>query len=175
MDWIERRLAKYIDKEKALNYLRHSALSAEALSNSRLLSATKVVKDFVNPSVDSGNLREGDGVYTNDELSYENAPIAKVTGKQRETVQSMAQTGKEVAEKLHLDNVDIVTDTANLEGKQKDAKGFYNTKTGKITIVVPNHRDAQDVIMTVLHEAVGHKGLRHLVGDKEMDKFTMVI
>ena len=173
--WFNKGYATYINKEKALSYLRIPAPIAGAQDNQELLSATKVVKDFVNPSVDSGNLREGDGVYTNDELSYENAPIAKVTGKQRETAQSMAQAGKEVAEKLHLDNVDIVTDTANLEGKQKDAKGFYNTKTGKITIVVPNHRDAQDVIMTVLHEAVGHKGLRHLVGDKEMDKFTMAI
>ena len=173
--WFNKGYATYINKEKALSYLRIPAPIAGAQDNQELSSATKVVKDFVNPSVDSGNLREGDAVYTNDELSYENAPIAKVTGKQRETVQSMAQTGKEVAEKLHLDNVDIVTDTANLEGKQKDAKGFYNTKTGKITIVVPNHRDAQDVIMTVLHEAVGHKGLRHLVGDKEMDKFTMAI
>gem|GEM_PF-1460065 len=51
VDWIERGLATYINKEKAFRYLHHSALSAEALSSSRLSSAAKIVKDFVNPSI----------------------------------------------------------------------------------------------------------------------------
>ena len=51
VDWIERGLATYINKEKAFRYLHHSALSAEALSSSRLSSAAKIVKAFVNPSI----------------------------------------------------------------------------------------------------------------------------
>lgn len=50
-DWLERGLATYIDKEKALNYLHHSALLAEALSSPRLLSAAKVVENFENPKL----------------------------------------------------------------------------------------------------------------------------
>lgn len=38
----------------------------------------------------------------------------------------------------------------------------YNRHTGKITIVVENHRDIEDIEQTVLHEAVAHHGLRQL-------------
>ena len=56
--WIDRGLATYIDKEKALEYLRISAPIAEAQDNQELDSATKVVKDFVNPTLYDGNSEE---------------------------------------------------------------------------------------------------------------------
>ena len=56
VDWIERGLATYINKEKALNYLHHSALRAEALSSPRLSSATKIVENFENPSIEENDL-----------------------------------------------------------------------------------------------------------------------
>ena len=71
----------------------------------------------------------------------------------------------ELASKLHLDNIEIVTDTSMLEGKKKNAKGFYNRKTGKISIVVANHNDLADLEKTVLHESVAHHGLRKLFGE----------
>ena len=51
VDWLNRGLATYIDKEKALNYLHHSALHAVTSDNPRLSSATKIVNDFVNPTI----------------------------------------------------------------------------------------------------------------------------
>ena len=49
VDWINKGYARYINKEKALDYLHHSAPIAEALSNPKLDSAAKVVKEFKNP------------------------------------------------------------------------------------------------------------------------------
>ena len=49
VDWFNRGLATYIDKEKSLDYLHHSALNAEALSNPRLISATNIIQNFQNP------------------------------------------------------------------------------------------------------------------------------
>lgn len=49
VDWFEKGYATYINKEKALNYLHHSAPIAEALSSSRLSTAAKVVENFENP------------------------------------------------------------------------------------------------------------------------------
>lgn len=46
VEWINKGYATYINKEKALNYLHHSAPIAEALSDSRLSSAAKVVENF---------------------------------------------------------------------------------------------------------------------------------
>ena len=54
VDWIERGFATYINKEKALDYLRISALHAEAQSKERLSRAAKIVENFENPK--SGNL-----------------------------------------------------------------------------------------------------------------------
>ena len=75
-----------------------------------------------------------------------------------------------LAEKLHLDNVEIVTDASVLSGKEAKAKGFYSKSTGKITIVVPNNTSAEDAVQTLLHEAVAHYGLRQLFGG-EFDNF----
>ncbi len=52
VDWFTKGYARYINKEKALDYLHHSAPIAEALSNPKLDSAAKVVQNFDNPSVD---------------------------------------------------------------------------------------------------------------------------
>ena len=71
---------------------------------------------------------------------------------------------REVADILHLDNVEIVTDASTLKGRRAKAKGFYSRDNGKIVIVVPNHVDMADIEQTVLHEAVAHYGLRKLFG-----------
>ena len=76
----------------------------------------------------------------------------------------MAERVKELAERLNLSNVEIVTNTSQLTGKKKRAKGFFNVKTGKITIVIPNNASLADVEQTLLHEAVAYYGLRQLFG-----------
>lgn len=76
----------------------------------------------------------------------------------------MGDRVKELAERMHLENVEIVTDAGELEGKQAKAKGFYNKRTGKITIVIPNNVGTIDAEQTLLHEAVAHYGLRQLFG-----------
>lgn len=68
-----------------------------------------------------------------------------------------------LAEAMHLD-VDVKTDLDGLVGKQRRAKGFFNKQTGKITLVLPNHRNQSDLINTLLHEGVAHAGLRKMFG-----------
>lgn len=120
--------------------------------------------------------RSGDGALTDDELSLANDPAARLTGRQTRTAaqrrafaererQRMTQRVQELAEKLHLDNVDIVTDASTLQGRRAKAKGFYSRSTGRITIVIPNHASVYDAEQTLLHEAVAHYGLRQLFGE----------
>jgi len=71
-------------------------------------------------------------------------------------VQSMAR-------QLGLD-VEVLTTTEGLTGKKARSKGWFNPKTGKITIVLPNHTNQADVVNTLLHEGVAHYGLRKLFG-----------
>lgn len=124
----------------------------------------------------SAMMRGGSGALTDDELSLANDPAAALTGRQTRTAaqrrafaererQRMMNAVQELARKLHLDNVDIVTDTSTLQGRRAMAKGFYSRSTGRITIVIPNHTDMRDVEQTLLHEAVAHYGLRQLFGE----------
>lgn len=125
---------------------------------------------------DDALYRNGYGMLTDDELSLSNDPVAKVTGRQTRTVaqrrafakrerQRMVNAVQKLAETLHLDNVDIVTDASTLQGRRARAKGFYSRGTGRITIVIPNHTSVYDVEQTLLHEAVAHYGLRQLFGE----------
>lgn len=119
--------------------------------------------------------RQGTGALTDSELSNANDPAGKMLGKPSRTPaqqkafaererQRMADRAREVADILHLDNVEIVTDASTLQGRRAKAKGFYSRDNGKIVIVVPNHVDMADIEQTVLHEAVAHYGLRKLFG-----------
>lgn len=124
----------------------------------------------------ANDYRNGIGTYTDDEVSYENDPVAKLLGQSRRTAkqrrkfaqrerQRMAERVESLAKKLHLDNVEVVTDASVLEGRKQRAKGFYSKSTGKIAIVIPNHASTFDVEQTLLHEAVAHYGLRQLFGE----------
>lgn len=141
------------------------------------MDATVETANNISTSEEDDELkREGDGAYTDDEVSYENDPTAKQLSQSRRTAkqrrefarrerQRMAERMESLAEKLHLDNVEVVTDASVLDGKKQRAKGFYSKSTGKITIVIPNHTSTFDVEQTLLHEAVAHYGLRQLFGE----------
>lgn len=141
------------------------------------MDATVETANNVSASEEDDELkREGDGAYTDDEVSFENDPVAKLLGRPRRTAklrrefaqrerQRMVEKVESLVEKLHLDNVEIVTDASTLEGKKQRVKGFYSKSTGKITIVVPNHSSVFDIEQTLLHEAVAHYGLRQLFGE----------
>ena len=61
----------------------------------------------------------------------------------------------------------VVDDKNDLQDKNdKKAKGWFDTETGEIHLVWNNHSDMTDVERTILHEAVAHKGLRELFGEK---------
>lgn len=51
--------------------------------------------------------------------------------------------------------------------RERRAKGFYNTETGEVVVVLPNHVNVADVENTVLHEVVGHDGMRVLFPTEE--------
>ena len=119
--------------------------------------------------------REGNGMLSDADISLLNDPMSQMMGESRFSPEQqeafaarererMAEHVNELAQKLHLNNIEVVTDASTLKGKRQKAKGFYNKRTGKITIVVQNHRDIEDIEQTVLHEAVAHYGLRQLFG-----------
>lgn len=65
--------------------------------------------------------------------------------------------------------VRIVSDINEIPASQirfRQAKGWFDPKTGDIIIVLPNNNSVADIQATILHEVVAHKGLRELLGSK---------
>ena len=100
-----------------------------------------------------------------DENAYRDGdvgPAAKGTD-----AEEKRKTAEEMAQKLHLDNVDIVTEPVEVKDKRgriHRPKGSYSPSTGRITVYVANNVDVDDVIQSILHEGVAHHGLRQLFG-----------
>lgn len=70
---------------------------------------------------------------------------------------------KSLADLMGLD-VEVLNTTEGLTDKKARSKGFFNPKTGKITLVLPNNVNQNDLIKTLLHEGVAHFGLRKMFG-----------
>lgn len=80
--------------------------------------------------------------------------------------QEMRSAVEDMARKLHLNNVDIVNKPAGRgAGRRERAKGMFERSTGRITINIGNCADKRDAVVTLLHEAVAHHGLRKLFGE----------
>ena len=71
--------------------------------------------------------------------------------------------------------VRIMTEQSDIDNlpstRHRRAKGFFDPATGEVVIVVPNNSDVADVDNTVVHEVVGHKGLRAFIGEECFDEF----
>lgn len=125
----------------------------------------------IDPYIDDLELanRWSDGINIQVEpwRKYLSAPYkgaAQNTYLARKTQNALAAV-KHWADKMNLgDKVTVLTSTDGLQGKQARAKGWFDKKDGKITVVLPNHTDIGDVIRTLLHEGVAHYGLRQLFG-----------
>lgn len=149
---------RWVDKNKVSDWLGVAGLNSPIhVNNPKLISVANILESFENPNIEDENLREGNGSITDDELSYENDPIAKVIGKSTRSAKqrkafaererrNMITTLQVLSEKLKLNNVEIVTDASTLSGRKARAKGFYSRDTGKITIVIPNHTSVQDAV-----------------------------
>lgn len=64
--------------------------------------------------------------------------------------------------------VRVVTDTPE---KRKKLKGWF--ENGEVVVALDNHVSMEDAVATVLHEVVGRRGLRSVIGDK-MDELLDV-
>lgn len=124
--------------------------------------------------------REGAGAYSDAEVSFENDPWSKAWGESIRTKRQqkqyaererkrMRERAESLSQTLGVD-IEVLEDASALKGKKQRAKGCYDTKTGKITVVISNHNSAYDMEATILHEAVAHHGLRELLGE-HFDEF----
>jgi hypothetical protein len=81
-----------------------------------------------------------------------------------------------MGEKLHTD-INIIEDVneithpnAAVQERRRKSKGWYDTATGQVNIVLDNNKNIDDVKASVGHETIAHKGLRELVGEEKYDE-----
>ncbi len=92
-------------------------------------------------------------------------------------VDGLRERAVELGRELGAD-VDVVSDVSEItdpnpevQERKRRAKGWYDAKTGRVVINLAAHSDMADVEQTLLHEVVGHRGLRGLVGHENFNGF----
>lgn len=129
-------------------------------------------------------------------LSYPGTPRARVTtdgivdtklqqfferASSEANILDMRDRVNELSERSGI-NVRVITDESELaemsdDGKprysrrERRAKGWWSAKDDEVVIVLPNNVNVADVDNTFVHEVVGHKGLRALVGEERFNEF----
>ena len=143
-----------------------------AMKVNRLLTPTEVDK-MVKDAGREPQARQ-EGAVTDEQINALNKEIAERNATDAESIAKAAKkTGKKLGTKVRIvENVEELTDKdARKQKRMRRAKGWYDTATGEVVVVVPNADNVADVVATVLHEVVGHEGLRKVVGAQHFDNF----
>ena len=101
---------------------------------------------------------------------YSPQQVERMSKRQEE---SARRQFKDAAEKLHLgDRITFVDTIDEIEGMdertreiRRRKKGWFDPRTGKIVIILGNHRSMDDVMKSIMHEGVAHHGLRQMFGE----------
>ena len=125
----------------------------------------------------TGGLTEGEINFLEAATGYSREEIIRLFGGNSTSFREMVQEqdNNEVERSKNMVNglaekfntpVTIVENVDELPQNRRNKKGWFNPKTGEVVVVLPNHVSEEDVVQTVLHEVVGHKGLRAVMGEK---------
>ena len=149
---------QWVNKQKGLAYLSSASQQVQQeIDKEVLISAAKIVKDFVNPSIRG-----------------EKSSLQGKIDPQDTTPQAKALQAKVLSEKLNTP-IRVVSDPAEISElpsrRQQRAKGWWSAKNDEVVILLPNNADVADVANTAVHEVVGHKGLRKLIGEERFGEF----
>lgn len=108
--------------------------------------------------------------YSNLAENYEND-----TTRESESVKAIESLSQELNTPAEVvTDIESIADERKKRDAKKGMKGWFDPKAGKVVVVLPNVSDTQDAGETMLHEAVGHRGLRALFGKRYNDFLNQV-
>lgn len=99
--------------------------------------------------------------------------VARVSGYISRTLDKLPVLKEQVTVVRNVEDERIVGEIKAQLGK--DWKAAYDTKTGKIYIFAENITDKADAVRAVLHEGVGHLGLRSILSQAELKSLLNLI
>ena len=106
------------------------------------------------PSADKGNSKSANEQAT-DEILFRKMAEKQSKDELALTADAVAALGEKIGVPVR-----VVTDAPE---KRKKLKGWF--ENGEVVVALPNHVSMEDAVTTVLHEVVGHKGLRGVMGE----------
>lgn len=123
-------------------------------------------KHFDKDQYDEAVAYQQEQVEVSNRIDTQNAAVDYLAGPQRNVV--IERVVNDEAAKL---GVKVTYKTREeMPAGHKNDKGYYNPQTGEIVVCTENATSIADAIKTILHEAVAHKGLRKLFGNR-FDEF----
>lgn len=123
-------------------------------------------KHFDKDQYDEAVAYQQEQVEVSNRVDTQNAAVDRHSGKTRSEL--IQRAVNEEAAKL---GVQVTYKTREeMPAGHKNDKGYYNPQTGEIVVCTENATSIADAIKTILHEAVAHKGLRKLFGNR-FDEF----
>lgn len=92
--------------------------------------------------------------------------IASMRSAVQSAIDGLGGKGKVVTSEAELD----ATGRRALK-KDSNMKGYYDIATGDVVVYLPNCESGYDAVKTVMHEKVGHEGLRQALGEEGYRQF----
>ena len=110
--------------------------------------------------------QEKEDIAIEDSVNIESRNDAEIIA---EVERESANLGVQVRIARSIDELPDDTETRK-RAEDGSLKGVYSTRDGEVVVYLPNTENANDAKRTILHEIVGHKGLRSLIGEQQYDK-----
>lgn len=172
LNWINQGKLLYANKEKIQDLIDQQRTNLADVAYLDLDSIAKEIESFENPKIPGENL--------NDDIRSRISRSEESVNHARE--ERIMQAVSTLSEQLHVPvkavrSVDELP--ANSEARHRieqgrNVKAWFEPSTGEVTVYLPNAFDEADAVRSVLHETVGHRGLRELFGE-EFDRAMMDI
>lgn len=162
-----KNLLKWVDKEKALRWLSNNSSDVNSVGQSSKRIAN-IIENFENPNILEGEISSSIdelsnelGMKINKECTYPHNIIQQEIESKSKKLGAVFQNIKIIQDKSLLP--DKFTKKMNLEGRYP---GLFDTETGDVYLIINEISSIQEVEQILLHEVLGHKGIRALKQDK---------
>ncbi|MBR5147705.1 MAG: hypothetical protein IKV15_00715 [Bacteroidaceae bacterium] len=152
------------------NIVKDAAGNISVIDADAKLHTKDVGGNYTYPPVEADlpqneNLQEKDDIAIEDSANIESRNSEEIIA---EVERESANLGVQVRIARSIDELpDEDTRKRAMDGQ---LKGYFDPRTGEVVLYEPNTDNANDAKRTILHEIVGHKGLRSLIGEQRYDK-----
>ena len=188
LNWITQGKMLYRDKKKIQALINKQRRTLAEVDYLDLNSVANIIENFENPKLSDkksseisseevdarrktdGNggtrLREGSAAT---QIPEQGSPTRSLSQPAEKMKEHLTKLSKKIGVKVVFhDDASTITNAKVKEALQKGrfVAGWYDPKDNSVHFYMPNIKDRYEAEKTILHEVVGHKGMRALLGEE---------